>query len=757
MAETSSSRPRARVRSATAGAQLGMLPPRVEVPQPRQEWLRRDRLLRQLDGVREIGIGLVVAGAGYGKTTLVASWIDRVRHVVDPVWLEVRAEHADPGVLAAHLGLALRPILPSTRGSLRSVLSSLAHAAIGRERPILLVLDDAHLLAGGVTSQALGPLLESRPAGLLLIVCGREEPPGPWPRLRGHRAIVELGPQDLAFDRFETRLLLDLLLSTRLPAASVDELHRSSEGWAAGLCLASYALSGGRDSSRSPTAIHTVRRYTRDYLESEVLADIDTEVLRFLEQASVPDVADPNLIELLTSRHDAAAILADLARRNRLVETLSDTPLSFRFHPVLREHLRERLRATDADAWRSLHALASRWYEDQGLVDMAVTMAVAGNDLDRAVELIRGACGPAIRDGYAATVVRWLDALPESMVLEDALLCLLRGRVRGMIGDVDGAKSGVEEARAAIDRMRAPSPGLGLALEHLEAGLDLWRGAIISARERMERIAGEYELTATDEAVRMLALDQEALDLNTATCLVLEGKTTATLDLAGRYAGLPINREPTRLRVLAYGLVALALALDGRDDEARRAIDRARRALRDFAAPASEPLALHIAAMWLADDPSAAASVQESVRIADRFGHPMLRALTDLASLRLALRDGYRPMAEAAADNARSSVAALPEPAYLADLLASLTSQLEALDDRGVDLRLSPAELSVLETIAGGATRAEAAEQLGLSINTVKTHLRSAYRKLGVERREEAVARATALGLLDAAVVVEAR
>ena len=559
--------------------------------------------------------------------------------------------------------------------------------------------------------------------------------------------IVELGPRDLVFDRFETRRLLDLVLPTQLPAASIEALHRGSEGWAAGLCLASYALGGSTDSIGVPPSIQTARRYTREYLDAEVLAGIDPDLLRFLERASIVDPADPDLIALLTGREDAASVLADVARRNRLVETLSDEPLLFRFHPVLREDLCDRVR--DAEERRSLHAVASRWYEDHGFVDSAITHAIAGDDTRRALELIGGACGPAIRDGYAATVARWLDALPESVVLQDAALCLVRGRVCGLLGDLDGAMAWCEAARAAVDHASDPSPGLRLGLDHLEAGLDLWRGAIVSARRRLERIAGEYDPGVTDEVVGMLAIDREALDVNLASCLVLEGKTAAALDLAARYAKLPIDRKPTRLGIQAHGLEALALALEGRSHEARRAIERGRRALTEYAAPSSEPFALHVAALWLADGPTPLTSLQETVRIADRFGLPVLRAFADLASLRLALRDGPTSLAEAAAENARSSVAALPEPAFVADLLASMINQLESLDDRGVGQPLSPAELGVLQVIARGATRAEAAEELSLSINTIKTHLRSAYRKLGVERREEALARANALGLLE--------
>jgi LuxR family maltose regulon positive regulatory protein len=709
----------------------------------------RSRLLERLDDVLEAGVGLVVSGPGYGKSTLIASWAESVRRVVDPAWLELRAEHEDPALLAEHLRLALRSLLPEARGGPTSIFSSLVHAAIDRTRPIVLVLDDVHALPAGATWRVLGELLDSRPTNLLVVLAGREEPPGPWARLRERRELVELGPHDLAFDRLESRRLLDLLLPTPLSAARVDELHERSGGWAAALCLASYALQRSDDSTEGPTAEQVARRYTREYVEAEVLADLEPDLLALLERVSIADTIDPDAIALLTNRPDAAEALADLARRNRLVETISDAPPVFRLHPVLRDGLRERLRLADPDAWRSLHVLASQWHEARGYADGAIALALAGDAQDRAVTLIRRACGSAIRDGYAATVSRWLDALPEASVSRDPALCLVRGRVRGLLGDVEGAAAALEEARQAIDDDRAPDPDLRIGLHQLEAGLDFWTGAITSARQRLERLLREYDDAPRGEIVKMLAIDRDALEVNLATMLVLDGDMAAALGLLARHTHGRPRRGLTRLGLLAYGLEALALALDGRDDEARRAIARGRRALELYEAQSTEPFALHLASAWLADGPSASRGLQDAAQIADRARLPVLRALVDLAVLRVALREQAPAFAAEAAHNARAAVAALPQPAFLSDLVEALTRELHDVEVGHGGRLLSAAELSVLRAISTGASRREAARALHLSHDTVKTHLRSAFRKLGVHRREDALARARALGLIE--------
>ena len=736
-------------RELPANDSLLVLPPRIKVPRPRADWLLRPRLLRQLDRVRDAGVGLVIAGAGYGKTTLVASWTESVKHAVDPVWLELRSEHGDPVLLAEHLGLALRKVLPRARGGLSAVLSSLSIAAVDRSRPILLVLDDIHAIADGPAVHAIGSLLERRPDGLLIVLSGRERPPGPWVRLRERRETVELGPSDLAFDRVETRQLLDVLLPARLPAAQVDQLYRRSEGWAAGLCLASFAFQEDASRSASSSMDTVAQRYTREYVETEVLGGVDPGVLRILERVSVVDPVEVDVARLLTGRDDVVDVLTDLARENRLVEKTRDKPAQYRFHPVLRDLLRERLSALDAVEFRALHALASEWYAERGYTDSAVSLALAADEPDRALQLIRGASGAAIRHGYAATVVRWLSGLSDETIASDAGLSILRGRVSGLTGDMAKAASCLAQARALVDGQQAPGPELRLSLDFLQAGVDVWFGAIVSARRRFEQVVARYQQTRGSDLMSMLAIDQEALDVNLAGMLICEGETEVVLELVEPYTRRDPTQEPTRLGVGAHGLKAVALALDGRSEEARQAIDVGRRVLERFVAPASDSFALHLATAWLGERPAASLALQEAKRMAERSGHPVVRAWANLAALRLAADERGVPFARTISDDAIDSVEALPEPAYLADLLTSLLSELGPRGEQSDVGVLSPAELRVLRVIASGVTRGEAAQELHLSTNTIKTHLRSAFRKLGVRNRDEAVARARLLGLVE--------
>jgi LuxR family maltose regulon positive regulatory protein len=249
--------------------------------------LKRRRLTdRLLPGAPAPPVTLICAGAGYGKTTLLASLAESPVH--DTLWYSLGEEDADLAVFLSHLAALLRRrgrrfgrALTATleEGQIDPRNSAAAAGAflndLSRIRdPCCLVLDDFHLVAGNrELIRFLGVVLENNKSPVRIIIAYRTDPPLPLGRLRARRMILELGPADLAFTPDELRALLSEVYGREPSEEELDQVARFTEGWVTAVQL---ALEVDQRGSRGDL-ITALGRATRsgsalvDYLAEEVL------------------------------------------------------------------------------------------------------------------------------------------------------------------------------------------------------------------------------------------------------------------------------------------------------------------------------------------------------------------------------------------------------------------------------------------------------------------------------------------------------
>lgn len=285
---------------------------------------------------------------------------------------------------------------------------------------------------------------------------------------------------------------------------------------------------------------------------------------------------------------------------------------------------------------------------------------------------------------------------------------------------------------------------LRIALAQLEASVHLWSAALASVTEPVEQALKLHDEHPDEPHLAMFAINRESLQAFLALSYLLVGRFEEATSVAEGLLEPATLARPTKYTVLALGIRALALAWADDDMTARPAVRQGLRVLQAFPGTSSDPLALHVARAWLGDDADhglAAASA-----IARRVGYTVMTALVSLASARPHLTRRAPRRASLALEAADDTIAMMPEPGVLASLAERLRSQIPATD-AAVRGELNDREIEVLTAVARGATRRQAARELHLSINTVKTYLRSAYRKLDAGDRDEAIA-ARALNLI---------
>lgn len=718
--------------------------PDSERSQPGFRTVVRSRLEAELDRIFEVGVGLVSAAAGTGKTTLLSSWANGLAdaHVA---WVTCREEHNDPVVLAEVIRAALQPAAEVPPGTpLRGVMGATAHES-ATSTTIVLILDDVHALHSTQVLAAIEQLIARRRHRLLLVLSGRDDPDLPWHRIR-LRGVVELRGQDLAFDVAEARRLLAHTFGAVLPDDHVVELCRLTEGWAAGLCLAALTM---RDAPRGGSARSEglgLHPYFRSFMESEVLDGLPDDEVRFLEATSILDPLDPELCDLLTQRSDSADLLERFVKMNLFTSQVSLSPMRFRYHALFAELLRSRLDRSEHLDRAALLGAASRWYEGVGMMDAAITTALETADFDRAETMIRAACGPRIRAGMVATVVRWVSSLPSEFIERSPELSLVLARAAAAQGDLLIAETATESARRHYQRH--PAPWLRIAILHLDFGVRLLKvdlGDLATPiDEAIQILATEPELPE----ITMYGIDEEGLVVYSGLAHLLAGdfeRTIAITDLALTPARLS---RPTRATILGVGIRALAMAWAGDEPAAAECLKSGNELVLTFPGSTSDPLPFHLARAWISDGATDDPGLAAARVIVEELGFPLYRLALALTEARHALRGRRTAAAFQALAEADTLMASVRDAAYLGVLAQRLRLELDKSETSDIGEELSSREIEILTEIAAGASRREAARRLHLSVNTVKTYLRSAYRKLGAADRNDAVRRARRLGLI---------
>jgi len=722
------------------------LPSRLRPPRLRSTLVPRAGLCSRL-AADDAPLLLVSAAAGWGKTTALAQWTaddDR-----PTAWLRLEAADNDPVVLLACLIAALAPVTDcdprlaealdcATPPVWEVVMPSLA-GAVAAAPPFLLVLDDAQQVAGAECWRIVMALLDSLAPGSRIAVSTRVDPPLPLARLRASGALSVVGGADLAFDRAETEELL-ALLGVALPAADVEALLRSTEGWATGLSLAIAALKAG--GAGEPRAI--VRGDLREiagYLLAEVFATQSPEVQAFLLHTSVLEHLSAPLCRAVTERDDVHEVLLHLASDNLFVRPEDDAGRWYRYHQLFADFLRAELERREPSSVAPLCRRAGAWYLEQGDVPQAVLYLLEASESARAADLVSDAWTRYWERGQSETVQRMLGSFSDEQVRTHVPLALTAGWVYSALGDRDKARRWTAVAcRVGVDD--SPSPDGACSLRSSQA---LLRAAV--APDGVAAMRADAELAARLEDRPGSNWHAEAqFHLGCSLCLTgVDARAERHLLVAVR-EGAAVNSS---IELAALGFLGLVFCDRGEWQQAhlfeRRAAERLaalghvshRRVLpllllqvRLLARDGDSSLEEHVA--WVA------ATLDRMVAIA------WMTVLAGVVVGECLLAAGDLGAAGLWCDRA---LTALKEAGDAGVLEARLQRLHLGLKGRASE-EISPAELRVLALLPTHMSLAQVADRLCVSTNTVKTHSKSLYRKLGVGSRAEAVEQGRALGLV---------
>lgn len=449
-----------------------VLATKLFVPTRRERVVGRSRLVEQLDRslADDHRLTLVAAPAGFGKTTMLAGWLDslaRRRRDVGAAWLSLDSGDNDPSRLLRHLVAALQRCgldIDATAVETQAPLDSADAVAVlvnavaqageqAPERHWLVVLDDYHVIEARAVHEALELLLDHLPRQLHLVVSTRSDPPLPVARLRARGQLVELRAADLRFTPEEAGEFLEHVMGLDLTVADVAALEERTEGWVAGLQLAALSL---RDTRTRDEAVGFIEaftgsnRFVLDYLVDEVLARQPPGTQEFLLRTSVLDRVTGALCDAVTGGSGGGQVLERLERDNLFVVALDAERSWYRYHHLFADVLHARLVAEHPDDAAALHARAAEWYADQGLVADAVRHALAAGDHASAAHLIEQALPEMRRIRHDATLLAWIRALPDEVVRRSPVLGITACWSMMLAGDLAAMAARLDDVEAAL-------------------------------------------------------------------------------------------------------------------------------------------------------------------------------------------------------------------------------------------------------------------------------------------------------------------
>lgn len=361
----------------------------------------RPQLIQRLDALCSRKLALVHAPAGYGKTTLVVQWRERLETQDNSVaWLSLDADDNEVLRFLTYLLEALQNIESALAVDLVSVLetqsanavefvlSDLINGIDACGRQLFFVLEDWHLIDSAEVHAAMNFLLTHAPANLHWMITSRKQPDLPLARLRVEDQLVEIEAADLRFDANESREFLQRLDNLRLPAESLDLLWRRTDGWAAALQLASLSLQSADDPKAWIRGFSGYHRSIDDYLAENVLDTLPAPTLDFLLRTSILGRFNGQLCEAVSGHANSQAMLEALERQDLFIRALDPQRAWFRYHHLFAAHLQRRLQRDLPNLEPALHRAASDWYEANGHPGEAVSHALAAGDTERAIELV---------------------------------------------------------------------------------------------------------------------------------------------------------------------------------------------------------------------------------------------------------------------------------------------------------------------------------------------------------------------------------
>jgi LuxR family maltose regulon positive regulatory protein len=511
-----------------------ILTTKLFIPSLRKELVHRSRLIKLLNEGLSRKLTLVSAPAGFGKTTLVSEWVNKLE--LDTVnassgvnriaWLSldkddnnllrflsyfITALNQVEGIETA-IGERAQIMLQSTQPApAENIISSLINDVSAITDRIVLVLDDYHVIESTQIDDVLTFFIEHLPPQMHLVISTRQDPHLPLARLRAGDQLTDLRAAGLRFTSSEAADFLNQVMGLELSAEDVAALESRTEGWVAGLQLAAISLQGQEETTKLIESFTGSNRLVLDYLVEEVLEQQNESVHSFLLQTAILNRMSGSLCDALIGQDNSQATLDMLERANLFIIPLDEERHWYRYHHLFADLLRERLHIAHPKLISDLHSKAAIWHELNGNLSEAINHSIQAKDFLGAAELIKTIAFDMLEKGEHTILSGWINTLPETLVKKQLYLCIFHALALQQTGQFDTTEARLLDA----EEMLTNHP------QEKNADAEIIRGYINSTRAYLSFNRGEHANTITygRQALEQLPPDAILIRIKTELCV----------------------------------------------------------------------------------------------------------------------------------------------------------------------------------------------------------------------------------------------
>ncbi|HEY2042891.1 MAG TPA: LuxR C-terminal-related transcriptional regulator [Jatrophihabitans sp.] len=728
----------------------GLIPTQFAAPRVRPQTLARTTLVGQLNNATAPGqVTLLIAGAGWGKSTLLALW-----HARDPRpdrcgWFSIDSTDNESGrfwtgMLAAFATIdselsagPSRLFAAAQQTVVDDIVPALVNELMGLQEPATLVIDDYHLISDRKIQQSLRSFVEHLPPMLRLVISSRSSPALPVARLRARGQLVDLGVDGLRLSRDEAAELVRAQSLIELTEGEIDVLYDRTEGWVAGLHLASLSIGADANPHEFVTTFGHGDRGIGDYLLDEVLHREPIEIRSFLQQTSILNSLTASACDAVTGLTDSAAMLERIEEEQLFLVPLDNERSSYRYHHLFNDVLDADLHRSDPALAAESHHRAAEWHRDHGDPVEAVHHALATQDRTLAAELIATYSLGTCFHGGVETALGWLHALGSDCCRADVRLCLARAAVA-----FAGGRIAEMNRWTGLAELAAGRPGVSDELvtsTRALIALTKWSAAYSEGQVTLSlRVAQESnrhgEVPAPWRASAHTVLGWSLYRI---------GQFRPAQDTLSAASVLADEDGDGLNAMIANGILAIIAAANGLFHEVERLAAQADRA------SANNALGEHFdnwctsfARGWSAlsqqDNEHARTYFERALEVVRRGPRSVeiAEVLTALSIAEEALGDLASSAVHLA--EAQHTLRTCLDPGYL--LADPRNGSRHVQEPRAAEpypgwINLTEAELLIARLVAEGLTNRAIASRLSLSQHTIDSHLKHTFTKLDIRSR----------------------
>lgn len=464
-----------------------MLLTKLHRPPVSREHVYRDHLIDILDKNLYKPFTLVSAGAGYGKSMLISSWLEKAN--LEYAWLSLSDDDNDLRIFINGISTSLRKKFPKALVHLNDYLEanslpplnvlseSLINGLDEIDEEFVLVLDDYHLIQNMQINELINKLLQFPPQLMHLVIISRSDPFLNLSSLRARSRINEIRMAELCFNESEIRELLKNIFQIGSSIEISLKLMQQTEGWITGLRLLFLMVKKGDDLNETFEKIHSINPTTTNFLLEEVILNQPGPIRNCIIKMSILERFSDELIDQLcfpNAKNLAAEIsgkevIQTLLNANLFTISLDYKGKWYRFHHLFQEMLQNQLKKRHSiKEINAYHLKASEWFDKNGYKEDTVKHALKANDIKGAVSMVNGYRYELLETGQMYRLNRLIDFLPESIIKETPALLITKAFIVEYQGLVPESMEFMEKAKAVLSDLPLESPEMNAILGEVE-------------------------------------------------------------------------------------------------------------------------------------------------------------------------------------------------------------------------------------------------------------------------------------------------